>query len=364
MTVELSMSSPALRHNFDVLSGMVAPLKLIAVIKGDAFRQGLATVYGALADRVDYYAVEVADEAVRLRALGYRGRILCLREAGHDETRRLLEIGCDLTVSSPTALCALGDLAGGRLILEIETGLHRSGMRLTDLTAIRRPRISGVYTHLVNGGDRGRTAAQVAQLTAATTALSGQVSEPLEAHVDSTSSVPLVAARAGSSLTHVRCGQGIFGLAGTEPAALRARLRETFALRSEVLNVTQHPGACSIGYHPQVPVDAGSISFTLGIGYADGLPAVLNLHDPHPVALKGGRGKVVQVHMNRTLCTLMVGTVAVGEAATLLQPGEPGLTLSAMARRAGIPAQSIICSLGAMASGACARPAPTHTAAE
>ena len=73
------VSLPAIGHNIAEVRKRIAPdVKLLAVIKADAYGHGAVTVGKYLEDRVDYFAVATLEEAVELREHGIQLPVLIL----------------------------------------------------------------------------------------------------------------------------------------------------------------------------------------------------------------------------------------------------------------------------------------------
>ncbi|MDI9654571.1 alanine racemase, partial [Burkholderia cenocepacia] len=70
----------AVRHNLDFIRRTVAPSRVWAVIKANAYGHGIERIYPGLA-AADGIALLDLDEAVRVRELGWDKPVLLLEDA-------------------------------------------------------------------------------------------------------------------------------------------------------------------------------------------------------------------------------------------------------------------------------------------
>jgi alanine racemase len=133
----------ALRHNLARLKTLVAPAKVMAVVKADAYGHGLERVARAMDSEAEAFAVAALGDGLRLRAAGHRQRIVVL--SGPDNARDIAEmqrLQLDAAIHHDAQLqwLAQADTARGRLRtwLKIDSGMHRLGFapeRVADVHA-------------------------------------------------------------------------------------------------------------------------------------------------------------------------------------------------------------------------------------
>lgn len=79
----LELDRSAVAHNARQLAALVAPARIMAVIKANAYGAGAVPIAQALAETgIDAFAVASVAEAIELRAAGVRGTILVLTCVG------------------------------------------------------------------------------------------------------------------------------------------------------------------------------------------------------------------------------------------------------------------------------------------
>ncbi|GEP36605.1 alanine racemase [Nocardioides psychrotolerans] len=131
---EIVVDLAAIRHNVRVLRATTG-VEVIVVVKADGYGHGMAEVAGAArAAGATWLAVATLDEALRLRAAGDTGRLLCWLTVPGEPYADALRAGIDVTAYSVAELdeiAAASAHAGAgltaRVQLKVDTGLSRGG---------------------------------------------------------------------------------------------------------------------------------------------------------------------------------------------------------------------------------------------
>ncbi len=151
-----------LQRNLEAIRAHVAPAKVLAVVKANAYGHGVDGVAPFLEPFADYLGVALVEEGIHLRELGIKKPILVMGGTLAEQLPAFLEHDLTLTASSLDLLRAAEQLAestGTRLRahLKIDTGMERVGVRDTDAQpfieeslACRHVEIEGIYSHLAN----------------------------------------------------------------------------------------------------------------------------------------------------------------------------------------------------------------------
>jgi len=151
-----------LQRNLEAIRAHVAPAKVLAVVKANAYGHGVDGVVPFLEPFADYLGVALVEEGIYLRRLGIKKPILVMGGTLAEQLPDFLEHDLTLTASSVDLLRAAEQLAestGRRLRahLKIDTGMERVGVRDTDAKpfieeslACRHVEVEGIYTHLAN----------------------------------------------------------------------------------------------------------------------------------------------------------------------------------------------------------------------
>jgi len=312
----------AIRHNCAVLQSIVAPARLCAVVKADAYGHGAVPVaYAALAGGAKELAVAIVDEGVELRDSGIDAPILVLSEPGSDAMAEVfayrltptLYTADGVALAAQAARAVLGvtaepAAAGGEtdphraaaraprprapVEIKVDTGMHRVGAdpsMLPQLVGLlgERPELEfvGLWTHLAvaDEPDNAFTDEQLGRFAAARRSLvTAGLPQPRRVHAaNSAGALCWPMAR----LDMVRCGISVYGyapspaLAGTvATAAIEAGWPPTDGLRpalswvARVSFVRELEAGERVSYGLREPLAARACVATVPLGYADGIP--------------------------------------------------------------------------------------------
>ncbi len=158
----LEVNLAQLQRNLEAIRAHVAPAKVMAVVKANAYGHGVDGVAPFLAPYADYLGVALAEEGIHLRELGITKPILVMGGTLADQLPDFLEYDLTLTASSLDLLLAAEQLAAStrkrmRAHLKIDTGMERVGVRDTEAVpflekslACSHIEVEGIYTHLAN----------------------------------------------------------------------------------------------------------------------------------------------------------------------------------------------------------------------
>ena len=310
MIAELQVDLGAIVRNVDALADLVAPARLVPVIKANAYGLGLVGVARALAGRVPRLAVYELDEALALRGAGVDAAIHVLGPIPAAALGVAHGAGVELTLWNggtyidDAAAAARQGGAPFRVHAKIDTGVARLGMRVADAPArIRaydaRPELElvGVCSHLAAAEELDSTFTRE-QLDAFDAATNG-IAPEVERHLAATAAAMLWPE---TRLDSVRTGIGIYGL-WPSPQTERSMLDRGFALepalawRTQLVLVHDVPAHTPVGYgcayHTKRPSRIG----VLPIGYAEGLAR--NAGERAEVLVAGRRCRLIgRVCMN------------------------------------------------------------------
>ncbi|HEY5349700.1 MAG TPA: alanine racemase [Candidatus Lustribacter sp.] len=335
MIAELRIDLGAIVRNVAALAALVAPARIVPVIKSNAYGHGLVEVARALDGRVPRLAVYELGEALALRDAGITTPIHVLGPIPATALGDAHAAGIELTLWDGAAYlddAAAAARRGGapfRVHAKIDTGVARLGMRAAD--APERLRVyaaraefdvAGVFSHLAAAEelDSTFTHEQLAAFAGATRGIAPGV----ERHIAATAAAMLWPE---TRLDAVRTGIGIYGL-WPSPETGRAMRERGFGLepalewRTQLVLVRDVPAHTPVGYgcayHTKRPSRIG----VLPIGYAEGLPR--NAGDRGAVLIAGERCRIVgRVCMNMTFvdCTDAPGA---GPGSTVTLVGRDG----------------------------------------
>jgi alanine racemase len=281
----LDVDLGAIRHNLRVIGQLAGRARIAPVVKADAYGHGCEAVVGALVDSVDVFCVATLDEALLVRGLAPRTRVLLLYPAPADGLAEAAAADIELTLMSRADLEAVRhvEVRHDRRILVhlcIETGMGRGGLSPAELHGVAEatatdPRLTvvGMWSHLSAPEDAEACRRQVERFDAAAEAMAGAGRPPPPRHLAATGGL---FAGTAPSLDMVRVGLALYGvLDGRLPLAEPARgaaaqLRPALSLTARPVAISEIPVGEGVGYGSLWRAERPSRVAILPVGYADG----------------------------------------------------------------------------------------------
>ena len=162
----LEINLPHVQKNIEAIRAHVAPGKVMAMVKANAYGHGIDGVAPYIEPYVDYFGVAILEEGIHLRKLGITKPILVAGGMLPEQTPVFIEHDLILTVSSPGLLVSAEAAAASakkKLVahLKIDTGMERIGVHYYEAESFLEQslrcsnlEIEGIYTHLANSEER------------------------------------------------------------------------------------------------------------------------------------------------------------------------------------------------------------------
>lgn len=353
----------AIAHNVSHLASLVAPSRLMAVVKADGYGHGAIQVAeAALAAGADSLAVALVQEGVALRRAGIEAPILLLSEQPESQIGDIVSHGFIATAYSVSFIDALErearlrDAIGQEVHLKIDTGMNRVGVEPAQ--AVERAgrivacgpwlSLGGVYTHFASADEIESTFAAVQ---------SKRFDAALEAIRASGIDIDTVhAANSAAALTFpasrrdlVRIGIAMYGIApGPDLEARCAELRPGLAVKSNVSYVKPVAAGEGVSYGSTYRCPRDTVIATVPIGYADGI-ARRSGSVGVEVLIRGRRHPIVGVvTMDQLMVDVGDTPVAVGDEVVLIgSQGDEEIRANEIASRLGTIGYEVVCALSA-----------------
>jgi len=368
-------------HNYRVLRACCGRgVGFCAPLKANAYGHGAALLAPALQQAgVDWAAVANIDEAVELRAAGWRhpilvlGNVLAVPDAAERRDRIDATLTYDLTLTVPddTALRVLTDTPPARPIdihLKIDTGLGRMGVLpdavgalLDAVAACPHVRLRGIYSHFGTADfeqlDFARS--QLATFQSVLASNARRLPSGLTRHL-SNSAATIMLPEAHFDL--VRPGIALYGYPPAAHMGQHVDLRPSLRLMSHLALVKDLPAGHSVGYARKFVTRRPTRIGIVPIGYADGfIRAITSRDDDDPHAHRQtvsvrypdhaaehdapviGRVSMDQIALDLT----DLPPLPVGSPVTLISDDDDRPhSVCALARRLGTISYEITCLLG------------------
>ncbi len=270
-------------------AGLPDGVRLLAVIKADAYGHGASMVARLLSGKVDYFAVAFADEAVALRRAGVTTPVMVLGHVPPTTHRTLVRY--DVTAAIPALSDALslsreavrlGKTAKAHLVLD--TGMSRIGFRpsrdslaqIKKIAALPGLSLEGIFSHLSSADEEDLSFAleQKRRFEEFCLALKEQGVDPPLRHLYNSAATCRLPPPAPGEM--VRAGIALYGLSPSESVALPPGIRPAMSLRSHIVARKSLPPGVPVSYGCTYITSGETSIATVCAGYADGLPRALS----------------------------------------------------------------------------------------
>ncbi|WP_164156620.1 alanine racemase [Sandarakinorhabdus rubra] len=299
----IEVDAAAFEANVDAVRALVGPARLCAVMKADAYGNSIALLMpSVIARRIEDVAITANDEARVARRLGYRGRLIRIRQATLEEMEDALPLGVEELIGNREAaerLHALWKKRHRRQRLAVHLalnagGMSRNGIELAAdhgradaqaLLALPGFQVQAAMTHFPSeeGAD---ILAQLARFEADVAFLrgAGLGNAPLLRH---TANSFAALQHPETRLDMVRVGGLLYG----DPGSVRTdRFVPTMAIKSRVAAVNRYPAGQTVNYDRTFRLERESWLANIPLGYSDGYRRSLS-HANRPEFPAEGRNR-------------------------------------------------------------------------
>lgn len=350
-----------IQHNVAIIAERVAPARVWAVVKANAYGHGAIPVaQAALQAGAQGLCVAIVDEGVALRRAGATCPILVLSEQPPEMND--LMVGYELTPTVSTTrgaatLAAAASAADKKVAvhIKIDTGMHRMGVAPSEalplaqfVSSFDSLSIEGVYTHFAVA-DEPEHPANKKQLDLFNACLdsfsAAGITPPLIHAANSAAALSMVDSR----FSMVRVGIAMYGLLpGPGVAELCAGLIPAMSLKARITAVRWVDEGEAVSYGLRTPLKKSSLIATIPLGYADGVPRTLSTTDIRVLV----NGVPRRIAGTVTMDQLMIdceqdSAVTVGDEVVLIgKQGDAKVTADEWAQALGTIGYEIVCGIG------------------
>lgn len=356
------ISLPAIGHNIEEVRKRLAPgVKLLAVIKADAYGHGACKVGKYLEPKVDYFAVATLEEALELRRAEIVRPILILSYVSPSQYQELVEHEITQTIDSLEQASALEQAAAragktAKIHIAVDTGMTRIGFQATEAEADRIAQIAafphleveGIFTHFscADQEDKAYCAMQLEKFERMCRYLEERgVSIPLR-HICNSAGIMEFD---GHRFDMVRSGIVTYGLYPSEEVQKeRLDLIPALEWKARVIHVKDVEAGVSVGYGATFTTSRPSTRIaTVSVGYADGYPRALS--GKGSVLIHGKRAPILgRVCMDQMMVDVTdIPDVQVEDVVTLIgRDGDASITVEEVADPAMRFNYEMVCNIG------------------
>jgi alanine racemase len=347
----------AIRQNAATLSAIAGPsVKIMAVVKANAYGHGATAVVDALAGKVAMFGVANLAEAEEIFP-HTRGAPVCLLSGTLPaEHAAIVQRGFIPVVSSfeeaaqYSAHAAHSSGARVKVHLSLDTGMGRLGVWQDDAIAVARKimtlpgiEITGIGSHLpVADEDPAFTRAQLTRFHVLVVQLRGIGLRDALVHIENSAALLAFPKIAG---TLARPGLALYG--ESPLPEFQSRLAPALTWKTRVVLVRDFGKGRSVSYGRNFITPAPMRIATLAVGYADGYPRQLSGKDA-AVLIGGKRCAILgRVTMDQIMADVTGVTAAPGDEAVLIgTQGSETIPVRELATLAGTIVWDIFTGIG------------------
>jgi len=311
--VDLAVDLAALEHNYRQVRPLCDPqVKLLAVVKADAYGHGLLPVARKLAAAgVDYLGAGSLEEGLMLRGAGICLPVLLLVGILPEEAARTVAADLEVALFRLDVAQALAAAAGqqgrkARVHLKVDTGMGRLGLLPQDvlpfldgLKKLRHLEVMGLISHLAvaDQEDKTYTYRQLQEFTSVVSAAREKGWRlPLSHIANSAALWELPEAHGGL----VRPGLMLYGSPPSPQRPPPVDLQPVMSLSARVLQVKRLPPGTSISYGCTYITPDWCDLAVVPVGYCNGYSRLLS--NRGQVLIRGRRAPIRgRVCMNLTM---------------------------------------------------------------
>ena len=363
--VEVEIDLKALVRNYRKIAAHVKPMKVLCVLKANAYGLGVAAYAQALyAAGCRQFGVAEPFEALELiKVLGRTKRtfeVQMLSSVLPDEIPEMVKAGVILPVTDLAEAKLVSEAAGRakrtvKVHFKIDSGMGRLGILAQDAIEVMRevkklPNLDceGIFSHCPMAYEPHDpfTKGQIRRFVDLVKAAEKEGLVFKKVHMAASDAINNFPATAKAPFTQVRTGINLHG--SFDPYGRKAlKVEPVLTLKTRVAQVRELPAGTTLGYGRTWCLNAPTKVATISAGYADGLP--LALTNRGFVFIGGKRCKILgRISMDYTTVDVSdVPDVKAGDEVICFgKCGKDSITPDDWAALKGTHAYDIICSLG------------------
>ena len=355
------ISLEAIGHNIrEVKKRLPEGVKLLGVVKANAYGHGAVPVASYLENQVDYFATATIEEAVELRENGISAPILILGYVSPSQYGDLVEYDITQTIDSYAQALALEKEAArqnrkAKAHLAVDTGMTRIGFQVTEHDADEAAKIAdlphieleGMFTHFSCADQEDKTycSMQMEKYDKMTALLAERgVTIPLRHICNSAGIMEFDDHR----FEMVRSGIITYGIYPSEEVKKeRLDLIPALSWKSHVIHVKEVGPGIGVSYGATYVTEKPMTRIaTVSAGYADGYPRALS--NQGCVLIHGKKAPIIgRICMDQMMVDVTdIPDVQVEEVVTLVgTDGDETITIEEIANPAARFDYEMLCDI-------------------
>lgn len=279
----------AMENNFDSARKKLPPeMKLMAVIKADAYGHGAVEAAKLLEKKADYFAVATADEALELRNADIKNPILILGHVLPCDFEKLIKRNITLCISDTDEAEILSGVCkklekSVKIHIALDTGMGRIGFpcnensirEILEINKLYGIETEGVFSHFAKADsyDKSYAESQLENFKYMTSSLE-KAGLKLIRHIFNSAAIVDIEPQYDMG----REGIILYGMYPSPEVNLKniGKIKAVMTLKSRIMHLKISPKGTAVSYGCTYVTDKETKIATIGAGYADGVPRLLS----------------------------------------------------------------------------------------
>jgi alanine racemase len=326
-----------LKRNFLNIRKKIGRVKIMAVVKADAYGHGVAQTVRALnslhENQPDYYAVALPDEGAELRDLNISHPILILEPFDQNQVNQFIKHDLIASVFNDEHLkILLRKTAGHRkrnpgyrikVQVKIDTGMNRLGIRweqsydfIRKLSSNRNFRLDGIYTHFATADEKNKSFARL-QIKRFNQIIDKLKSENIRTGLIHAANSGAILDLPEAYYDMVRPGILMFGYYPSTETTESVPVKPVMSIFSEVTSIKDLEPGESVSYGRSFIASKKTRIASVPIGYADGFSR--GLSNKVKIIIKGKFYRQIgNISMDRCMFDIGKHDIKVGDKVIIL----------------------------------------------
>lgn len=299
----LNIDTSIIKSNIvQILEELPEGSSLIPVLKDDAYGLGcieIAKLFSEF-DKIKYIAVAHISEGIELAKSGVNKDILLIANPVKHLINDALQCNIIISVGSKDILSLIPK--DSRIMVMIDSGLHRNGFTLDSLPDFSNYNVLGCYSHFADGSNEELCLSQYNEFN--------KVQLPGIKHISASLSFEH---HKEYSMDAVRIGRRLYM---DEPGVYSSNIKEAVSWRTYITDIRHLPAGSKIGYNQINTLTQDSTLANIGVGYGDGLCETSAKFNA-PVLINGVKCKIVSCFMDQALADVTNVKCSLGDEVTI-----------------------------------------------
>lgn len=333
--------------NFKKIKNYAAPVKLMAVLKANAYGHGLVRIAQLMQElNADYLGVAVLEEGILLRQQGITKPVLVLGGIWGNQIPFFLKHDLTITASSIEKLKQIDELAGqikkkAKVHLKIDTGIERIGVHyynaekfLEASLQYKNVIIEGIYSHFANSekSDLSYTKLQLERFREVLLFYEKRSLEPPIRHISNSGAILQMPE---ANFDMVRPGIMLYGVYPSDEVKRTVEVKPALTWKSLVVYFKVVKADHPVGYGSTWKTNHDVRAVTIPVGYGDGY--LRTMGNKAEVLLNGKRYPVIgTISMDQIVVNIENDSAYNGDEVILIgSDGQNSITVEELSQWAG-----------------------------